>query len=251
MDETVLVVDFGAQYAQLIARRVREAHVYSEIVSRDIPLDELLARRPAGIIFSGGPASVHVEGAPSFDPAVYEAGVPVLGICYGAQLVAQQLGGVVARTDVAEYGRTGLQVLAGSALFAGLPTTQDVWMSHGDSIVQAPPGFKVTACTDVVPVAALEDAERGIYGVQFHPEVAHTARGQEVLKHFLYDVCGCAPTWTMTSIIETQVEKIRAQVGQERVLCGLSGGVDSAVAAALVHRAIGHQLTCVYVDTGL
>ncbi len=177
MDETVLVVDFGAQYAQLIARRVREAHVYSEIVSRDIPLADLLARKPAGIIFSGGPASVHVEGAPSFDPAVYDAGVPILGICYGAQLLAQQLGGVVARTDVAEYGRTGLDVIAGSALFADLPVAQDVWMSHGDSIVQAPPGFRVTARTDVVPVAALEDAERRIYGVQFHPEVAHTAPG--------------------------------------------------------------------------
>ena len=251
MDETILVVDFGAQYAQLIARRVREAHVYSEIVSRDVPLADLLARRPAGIIFSGGPKSVHVEGAPSFDPAVYEAGVPILGICYGAQLVAQQLGGVVARTDVAEYGRTGLEVVGHSALFLDLPTTQDVWMSHGDSIVQAPPGFRVTARTDVVPVAALEDAERRIYGVQFHPEVAHTARGQEVLKHFLYDVCGCAPRWTMTSIIESQVDAIRAQVGGERVLCGLSGGVDSAVAAALVHKAIGDQLTCVFVDTGL
>jgi GMP synthase (glutamine-hydrolysing) len=251
LDETILVVDFGAQYAQLIARRVREAHVYSEIVSRDIPLAELLARRPAGIIFSGGPASVHVDGAPSFDPAVYDSGVPVLGICYGAQLVAQQLGGVVARTDVAEYGRTGLEVVAHSALFLDLPATQDVWMSHGDSIVQAPPGFRVTARTDIVPVAALEDAERRIYGVQFHPEVAHTPRGQEVLKHFLYDVCGCAPRWTMTSIIETQVDAIRAQVGTERVLCGLSGGVDSAVAAALVHKAVGDQLTCVFVDTGL
>ncbi len=246
-----MVVDFGAQYAQLIARRVREAHVYSEIVSRDVPLADLLARKPAGIIFSGGPASVHVEGAPSFDMAVYDSGVPVLGICYGAQLVAQQLGGVVARTDIAEYGRTGLEVVGPSALFADLPTTQDVWMSHGDSIVQAPPGFRVTARTDVVPVAALEDAERRIYGVQFHPEVAHTARGQEVLKHFLYDVCGCAPRWTMTSIIESQVDAIRAQVGRERVLCGLSGGVDSAVAAALVHKAIGDQLTCVFVDTGL
>ena len=220
-------------------------------MSRDVPLADLLARKPAGIIFSGGPASVHVEGAPSFDMAVYDSGVPVLGICYGAQLVAQQLGGVVARTDIAEYGRTGLEVVGPSALFADLPTTQDVWMSHGDSIVQAPPGFRVTARTDVVPVAALEDAERRIYGVQFHPEVAHTARGQEVLKHFLYDVCGCAPRWTMTSIIESQVDAIRAQVGRERVLCGLSGGVDSAVAAALVHKAIGDQLTCVFVDTGL
>ena len=251
MDDTILVVDFGAQYAQLIARRVREAHVYSEIVPRDIPLADLLARKPAGIIFSGGPASVHVEGAPSFDPAVYDSGVPILGICYGAQLVAQQLGGEVARTGVAEYGRTALEVVAGSPLFEDLPSTQDVWMSHADSIVAPPVGFRVTARTEAVPVAALEDVDRRIFGVQFHPEVAHTARGQEVLKHFLYEVCGCRPTWTMTSIIESAVDSIRAQVGSERVLCGLSGGVDSAVAAAIVHKAIGGQLTCVFVDTGL
>jgi GMP synthase (glutamine-hydrolysing) len=249
--DTVLVVDFGAQYAQLIARRVREAHVYSEIVPRDMPISEMLARRPAGIIFSGGPASVHVDGAPSIDPAVYDAGVPVLGICYGAQLVAQQLGGEVARTGVAEYGRTDLQVTERSALFGDLPFQQDVWMSHADSIVAAPAGFRVTARTDAVPVAALEDPERAVYGVQFHPEVAHTPRGQEILKHFLYDVCGCRPRWTMTSIVEKSVEAIRAQVGGEKVICGLSGGVDSAVAAALVHRAIGNQLTCVFVDTGL
>jgi len=249
--DTVLVVDFGAQYAQLIARRVREAHVYSEIVPRDMPVTEMLARRPAGIIFSGGPASVHVEGAPSIDPAVYAADVPVLGICYGAQLVAQQLGGVVARTDVAEYGRTALDVTAGSVLFGDLPLSQDVWMSHADSIVTAPPGFRVTARTGAVPVAALEDPERRVYGVQFHPEVAHTPRGQEILKHFLYDVCGCLPRWTMTSIVERAVESIRAQVGEEKVICGLSGGVDSAVAAALVHKAVGNQLTCVFVDTGL
>ena len=251
MDETVLVVDFGAQYAQLIARRVREAHVYSEIVSRDIPLADLLARKPAGIIFSGGPASVHVEGAPSFDDGVYDAGIPILGICYGAQLVAQQLGGKVARTDQGEYGRTALAVVASSALFQELPASQDMWMSHGDSITEAPPGFAVTAQTAAVPVAALEDRDRRIYGVQFHPEVAHTARGQEILKHFLYDVCGCPPTWTRVSIIEHAVEAIRAQVGDSKVLCGLSGGVDSAVAAALVHKAIGEQLTCVFVDTGL
>ena len=203
MDDTILVVDFGAQYAQLIARRVREAHVYSEIVPRDIPLADLLARRPAGIIFSGGPASVHVEGAPSFDRAVYDSGVPILGICYGAQLVAQQLGGEVARTGIAEYGRTALEVVTGSPLFEDLPREQDVWMSHADSIVAAPPGFRVTARTEAVPVAALEDVDRRIFGVQFHPEVAHTARGQEVLKHFLYEVCGCRPTWTMTSIIES------------------------------------------------
>ncbi len=249
--DTVLVVDFGAQYAQLIARRVREAHVYSEIVPRDMPIADMLARRPAGIIFSGGPASVHVDGAPSIDPAVYDSGVPVLGICYGAQLVASQLGGEVARTGVAEYGRTDLEVTERSLLFGDLPFHQDVWMSHADSIVAAPPGFRVTARTGAVPVAALEDPERAVYGVQFHPEVAHTPRGQEILKHFLYDVCGCRPRWTMTSIVERSVEAIRAQVGDEKVICGLSGGVDSAVAAALVHRAIGRQLTCVFVDTGL
>src|SRR5947208_1692613 len=249
--DTVLVVDFGAQYAQLLARRVREAHVYSEIVPRDMPVAEMLARKPKGIIFSGGPASVHVEGAPGIDAAVYDAGVPVLGICYGAQLVAQQLGGEVARTGVAEYGRTELQVTERSALFGDLPFQQDVWMSHADSIVAAPAGFRVTARTGVVPVAALEDPERAVYGVQFHPEVAHTPRGQEILKHFLYDVCACRPSWTMVSIIEQAVEQIRAQVGDEKVICGLSGGVDSAVAAALVHKAVGDQLTCVFVDTGL
>jgi GMP synthase (glutamine-hydrolysing) len=249
--DTVLVVDFGAQYAQLIARRVREAHVYSEIVSRDVPVAELLSRRPRGIILSGGPKSVHVDGAPTIDAALYEAGVPVLGICYGAQLIAQQLGGEVAHTGSGEYGRTGLEVTAWSALFGDLPATQDVWMSHGDSIVAAPPGFQVTARTAHVPVAALEDPERRVYGVQFHPEVAHTARGQEVLKHFLYDVCECRPSWTMTSIIEQSVEAVRAQVGGEKVICGLSGGVDSAVAAALVHKAVADQLTCVFVDTGL
>jgi GMP synthase (glutamine-hydrolysing) len=249
--DTVLVVDFGAQYAQLIARRVREAHVYSEIVPRDMPIAEMLARKPRGIIFSGGPASVHVEGAPSIDPAIYDTGVPVLGICYGAQLVAQQLGGEVARTGTGEYGRTDLEVVGGSRLFTGLPNAQNVWMSHGDSIVAAPPGFRVTARTGAVPIAALEDPERRVYAVQFHPEVAHTDRGQEILKHFLYDVAGCRPSWTMVSIIETSVDAIRAQVGREKVICGLSGGVDSAVAAALVHKAIGDQLTCVFVDTGL
>ncbi len=249
--DTVLVVDFGAQYAQLIARRVREAHVYSEIVPRTMPLSEMLARKPAGIILSGGPASVHVPGAPSIDPGLYDSGVPVLGICYGAQLISQQLGGEVARTGVAEYGRTALEVTNSSHLFAGLPSEQDVWMSHADSIVRVPTGFRVTARTGAVPVAALEDPERAIYAVQFHPEVVHTARGQEVLKHFLYDVCGCLPRWTMTSIVEQAVETIRAQVGDEKVICGLSGGVDSAVAAALVHKAVGDQLTCVFVDTGL
>jgi GMP synthase (glutamine-hydrolysing) len=250
--DTVLVVDFGAQYAQLIARRVREAHVYSEIVPRSMPLAEMLARRPKGIILSGGPASVHVDDAPAIDPAVYDSGVPVLGICYGAQLVAQQLGGTVERTGSGEYGRTALTRAERSAvLFEGLPVEQVVWMSHGDAIVSAPEGFVVTASTPGAPVAALEDRERGVFGVQFHPEVAHTERGQEVLKRFLFDVCDCRPTWTNISIIEQAVNEVRTQVGSERVICGLSGGVDSAIAAALVHKAIGDQLTCVFVDTGL
>jgi GMP synthase (glutamine-hydrolysing) len=249
----VLVVDFGAQYAQLIARRVREAHVYSEIVPHTITAAEVAARRPAGVIFSGGPKSVHVEGAPHIDPAIYDLQVPVLGICYGAQLVALQLGGVVANTGRGEYGRTDLDVVRPDAiLFAGeIAESQTVWMSHFDSITTAPDGFTVTASSADAPVAAMEDVARRIHAVQFHPEVAHTPHGQEMLKHFLYQVCGCAPTWTMVSIIEQQVEAIRAQVGTGRAICGLSGGVDSAVAAALVHKAIGPQLTCVFVDHGL
>ncbi|HEX2736520.1 MAG TPA: glutamine-hydrolyzing GMP synthase, partial [Acidimicrobiia bacterium] len=235
--DTVLVVDFGAQYAQLIARRVREAHVYSEIVSRSMPIEEMLAKHPAGIILSGGPASVHVPGAPSIDPAIYEAGVPVLGICYGAQLVARQLGGEVRETGGGEYGRTALKLEphAGSPLFADLAPQQDVWMSHGDAIAAAPPGFVTTASSAAAPVAALEDRDRAIYGVQFHPEVAHTEHGQDMLKRFLFQVCGCRPSWTHTSIIEQAVDEIREQVRDARVICGLSGGVDSAVAAALVH----------------
>ncbi|MDP8987040.1 MAG: glutamine-hydrolyzing GMP synthase [Actinomycetota bacterium] len=248
--DTVLVVDFGAQYAQLIARRVREAHVYSEIVPHTITAAEIAARRPVGVILSGGPKSVHVERAPRLDPAVYDLPAPVLGICYGAQLVAHQLGGEVARTGRGEYGRTSLEVTAPSRLI-DVGGAQPVWMSHFDSIVSPPEGFTATARTSEAPVAVLEAPERAIYGVQFHPEVAHTPRGQELLKSFLYDVCGARPTWTMTSIIESQVEAVRAQVGRERVICGLSGGVDSAVAAALVHKAVGPQLTCVYIDTGL
>ncbi len=253
--DTVLVVDFGAQYAQLIARRVREAHVYSEIVPHTITAAEILARKPAGVILSGGPKSVHVEGAPALDQAIYDAGVPVLGICYGAQLIAQQLGGTVAHTGRGEYGRTILDLASAggppSIIFGAVPPTFDVWMSHFDSISAAPPGFRATASTADSAVAALEDPVRGIYGVQFHPEVVHTHGGQDILKSFLYDVCGCRPLWTMTSVIEASVDAIRAQVGSERVICGLSGGVDSAVAAALVHKAIGDQLTCVFVDTGL
>ena len=250
--ETVLVVDFGAQYAQLIARRVREAHVYSEIVPHTISAADVRDRAPAGIVLSGGPKSVHVDGAPRLDPDIYELDVPVLGICYGAQLVASQLGGEVSRTDRGEYGRTDLSVSEPGLLFgSSLPTEQPVWMSHFDAISRAPDGFTVTASTADAPVAALENADQGLYGVQFHPEVAHTPHGQAVLEHFLYDACHCQPTWTMASVIDESVEAIRSQVGDGRAICGLSGGVDSAVAAALVHRAIGSQLTCVFVDTGL
>ena len=250
-DGPVLVVDFGAQYAQLIARRVREAHVYSEIVPHSATAAELQARRPAGIILSGGPKSVNESPAPSIDPAVYDLGVPVLGICYGAQLLTRQLGGVVDRTGRGEYGRTPLTVTAASPLFTDWPETCEVWMSHGDAITEVPDGFVATATSPDAPVAALHDPDRGIFGVQFHPEVVHTAHGRDLLERFLYDVCHCPPLWTHTSIIESQVAAVRAQVGSAPVLCALSGGVDSAVAAALVHKAIGDQLTCVYVDTGL
>jgi GMP synthase (glutamine-hydrolysing) len=251
-DRPVLVVDFGAQYAQLIARRVREAHVYSEIVPHTITAEELAARDPAGVILSGGPKSVHVEGAPSLDTDVYDLGLPVLGICYGAQLVARDLGGEVARTGRGEYGRTDLEVVSSGVLFGGgQPTHQQVWMSHFDSITGAPDGFTITAATADVPVAAMEHVDRRIHAVQFHPEVVHTPHGQMVLEQFLYDVCGCSPTWTMGSVIDQQVAAIKEQVGSGRVICALSGGVDSAVAAALVHKAVGPQLTCVFVDTGL
>ena len=248
--DTVLVVDFGAQYAQVIARRVRELHVYSEIVPASTPVDELLARRPAGIILSGGPASVHAEGAPSIDPALFQAGVPVLGICYGQQLMAQALGGEVARTGTSEFGRTELAIHEPGALLEGLGDAQTVWMSHNDSVVAAPPSFRVTAATEDTPAAAFEDPERGLFGVQFHPEVSHTPRGLDVLASFLART-GARPTWTSLSVIEAAVARIREQVGDATVLCGLSGGVDSAVAAALVEKAVGSRLTCVLVDHGL
>jgi len=249
-DDTVLVVDFGAQYAQLIARRVREAHVYSEIVPHSITAAEVSRRAPSALILSGGPKSVHVEGAPLMDPAIYDLGIPILGICYGAQLIAQQLGGRVDNTGRGEYGRTELTVERAATLFTDTDH-QQVWMSHFDSIVEAPPGFVATASSAEAPVAALENDERRIYGIQHHPEVMHTPRGQELLERFLFDAAGCKGTWTMASFIDTAVANIRAQVGSGRAICGLSGGVDSAVAAALVHRAIGSQLTCVFVDTGL
>jgi GMP synthase (glutamine-hydrolysing) len=248
----VLVVDYGAQYAQLIARRVRECHVYSEIVPHDLSAAEVAAKKPAAIILSGGPKSVHQPGAPSIDPDVFKLGVPVLGICYGQQLMAAALGGEVARTGIAEFGKADLTVdTPGSVLFSELPPEQTVWMSHNDAVVTAPEGFTPTASTPSSPIAAFEDRERSLYGVQFHPEVVHTPRGTELLKNFLYDGADLLPAWTMTSIIESSIEKIQAVVGDERVVCGLSGGVDSSVAAALVHRAIGDQLTCVFVDHGL
>jgi GMP synthase (glutamine-hydrolysing) len=246
----VLVVDLGGQYAQLIARRVRECRVYSELVGNDVPAEMLRARRPHALVLSGGPASVYTDNAPRVDPGLFELGVPVLGICYGMQLMAQELGGRVDRTGVSEFGRTELHVEAGK-LFEGLPSEQAVWMSHRDSVVAPPEGARVIAGSASTPIAAFEDPERGLYGVQFHPEVVHTPHGTEVLKNFLYGVAGAPPAWTAAAVIEEQVERIRAQVGGERVLCALSGGVDSAVAALLVHKAVGDQLTCVFVDHGL
>nr|WP_184979029.1 glutamine-hydrolyzing GMP synthase [Sphaerisporangium rubeum] len=249
--DTVLVVDFGAQYAQLIARRVRECHVYSEIVPSTMPVAEMLAKRPKAIILSGGPASVYAEGAPAAPEGLFETGVPTFGICYGFQEMARVLGGQVAHTGISEYGRTQLTVGREGVLLSGLPATQSVWMSHGDSVVAAPQGFQVTGWTPDTPVAVMEAPDRGLYGVQFHPEVLHSDHGQAVLKHFL-DAAGCRPSWTMLNIVEDAVDAVRAQVGPRgRAICGLSGGVDSAVAAAIVQRAIGDRLTCVFVDHGL
>ena len=249
-ERPVLVVDLGGQYSQLIARRVREARVYSELVGHRITAAEARARRPAAIVLSGGPASVYAEGAPQVDPGLFELGVPTLGICYGMQLMAQDLGGRVERTGVSEFGKTELRA-QGGLLLSGLPEEQTVWMSHRDSVTAPPEGATVTAGSPSTPIAAFEHRERGLYGVQFHPEVVHTPYGQDVLKNFLYEIAGAAPTWTPAAVIEEQVDRIRAQVGSERVLCALSGGVDSAVAALLVHKAIGDRLTCVFVDHGL
>jgi GMP synthase (glutamine-hydrolysing) len=247
----VLVVDLGAQYAQLIARRVRECRVYSEIVPHDLPVDELKARRPAGIVLSGGPASVYEPGAFTVDPQVFGLGVPVLGICYGHQLMSQALGGEVEATGLREYGRTLFTVDEPGVLLEDLPSEDTVWMSHGDAVARAPAGFRVTGHTGSTPVAAMEDRERALFGVQFHPEVAHTPHGLDVMKRFLYDACGLLPEWTPVNVIERSVERIRARAGDAKVICALSGGVDSSVAALLVHRAIADQLTCVFVDTGL
>jgi GMP synthase (glutamine-hydrolysing) len=252
VQQPVFVVDYGAQYAQLIARRVREAQVYSEIVPHTAPVAELLARDPAAIVLSGGPASVYADGAPKVDPALFDAGVPVFGICYGFQAMALELGGSVARTGGGEYGRGELRVREdGGVLHRELPAKHPVWMSHGDSVTGAPPGFDVTASSAGAEVAAFENVERGLAGVQYHPEVVHSPHGQEVLRRFLRDIAGIRPQWTTSSIVDDQVARITEQVGGGRAICGLSGGVDSAVAAALVHRAIGDRLTCVFVDHGL
>ncbi len=254
--DTVLVVDFGAQYAQLIARRVRECHVHSQIVPSTMPVAEMLAKQPKAIILSGGPSSVYADGAPAAPAGLFEAGVPVFGICYGHQVLVRELGGTVERTGAAEYGGTPLRVLGGPGqgtggrLLAGLGPEISVWMSHVDTSTAAPPGFTVTAQTAATPAAAVEDPERGLYGVQFHPEVMHTEHGAKILRRFL-EAAGCRPTWTMLNIVEEQTDQIREQVGGGRAICGLSGGVDSAVAAALVQRAIGDRLTCVFVDHGL
>lgn len=247
----VLVVDFGAQYAQLIARRVREASIYSEIVPHTMSVADMLAKNPAAIILSGGPSSVYEEGAPSIDPAIFDAGVPLLGICYGFQTMAAVLGGTVGRTGTREYGHTDACVGASSCLFAGTPADQVVWMSHGDAVQAAPEGFEVTASTSETPVAAFEDRSRKLFGLQWHPEVGHSQFGQDALKNFLYKGAGLEPSWTAGSIIDEQVEAIRKQVGDAQVICALSGGVDSSVAAALVHKAVGDQLTCFFIDHGL
>ncbi|NLI93879.1 MAG: glutamine-hydrolyzing GMP synthase [Peptococcaceae bacterium] len=248
--EIVLVLDFGGQYNQLIARRVREAKVYSEMISYKTPVGKIKAMNPKGIIFSGGPASVNQEGAPFINPEIYELGVPILGICYGMQLMTVQLGGFVDRPEAREYGRAEITIDADEGLWHGLKGSRQCWMSHGDSVKELPSGFRVSAYTENTPVAGMYCPERKFYGVQYHPEVKHTPEGQTMLENFLYKVCGCQGNWTMESFIESQVVEIRKKVGNKKVLCALSGGVDSSVAAVLVHRAVGDQLTCIYVDHG-
>jgi len=247
----VLVLAFGAQYAQLIARRIRESRVYSEIVPHDMPVAEIAARDPIGIVLSGGPASIYEPGAPSVDPELFALGVPVLGICYGMQAMAAALGGEVGNTGLGEFGKTPVTLAEGSLLFGDIAAEQSCWMSHRDSVVRTPPGFAVTAMTQTTTIAAMEDRERGFYSVQFHPEVAHTPHGTEMLGQFVLEACQAPPTWTPLQFIEEQVALIREQVGDDQVICALSGGVDSAVAALLVHKAVGDQLTCVFVDHGL
>ena len=249
--EVVLVVDFGAQYAQLIARRVRQAQVYSEIVPSSMPIAKMLEKKPVAIILSGGPSSVYEAGAPTLDAKIFEAGIPIFGICYGFQVMASALGGVVTQTGKSEFGRTVLNLNGDSKLLKGLPNEFSVWMSHGDSVTTAPAGFSSTAKTADTPIVAFENQDAKFAGVQFHPEVLHSENGQEILRRWLIDVVGCKPTWNSENIVSTEVEKVKALVGNGRVLCGLSGGVDSAVAAAIVQKAVGSQLTCVFVDHGL
>jgi GMP synthase (glutamine-hydrolysing) len=249
--QEVVVLDYGGQYSQLIARRVRECGVFSELVPHHVGAEEVARRRPMGVILSGGPASVYADGAPALDPALLELGVPVLGICYGMQLLARELGGRVEGAEVGEFGRSELRVAAPGRLLAGTPAEQTCWMSHRDTVFSPPPGFTALASSTASPVAAFESLERQVYGIQFHPEVVHTPYGQQVLTNFLHDVCGCDHSWSPRSVIEEQIERIRAQVRDGHAICGLSGGVDSSVAALLVHRAIGDRLTCVFVDHGL
>lgn len=249
--EKVIVLDFGGQSSHLMARRIRELQVFCEMLPFSTSIEAIKARGARGIIFSGGPASVDDDDAPACDPDLYNLGIPILGIGYGMQLMARQLGGVVSRANHQEYGQTELQVLERDRLFADLGPVEQCWMSHGDLVEAPPPGFKVTAMTGKVPVAAMAQPDRDLYAVQFHPEVVHTPQGQEILKKFLYGICGCQGFWTMASFLEDTVAEVRRQVGDKKVLCGLSGGVDSSVAAVLVHRAIGDRLTCVFVDHGL
>ena len=249
--ELVLVVDFGAQYAQLIARRVRQANVYSEIVPSSMPVAQMLAKNPKAIILSGGPSSVYAPGAPVIDPTLFDHNLPVFGICYGFQAMAAALGGVVSQTGKSEFGRTSMRHNGSSRLLENLDQEFRVWMSHGDSVTQVPAGFTSTASTEDTSIVAFESSDALLAGVQFHPEVLHSENGQEILRRWLIDIVGCKPTWNSHNIVATEVAKIKEQVGDKRVICGLSGGVDSAVAAAIVQKAIGHQLTCVFVDHGL
>jgi GMP synthase (glutamine-hydrolysing) len=250
-DEEIVVLDYGGQYSQLIARRVRDCGVFSELLPHHVSIDEVKSRKPRGIILSGGPASVYAEGAPKLDRGLLELGVPVMGICYGMQLLVHELGGKVEQAEVGEFGRSDLRVIEPGRLLEGMPKEQTCWMSHRDTVFEPPPGFTALASSSASPVAAIEDVTRGVYGIQFHPEVVHTPYGQEILTRFLTEVCGCERTWSAASIVEDQIARIRKQVGDGRVICGLSGGVDSSVAALLVHRAVGEQLTCVFVDHGL
>jgi GMP synthase (glutamine-hydrolysing) len=250
-DSEIVVLDYGGQYSQLIARRVRDCGVFSELLPHHVGLEEVAKRKPRGVILSGGPASVYAPGAPKLELGLLELGVPVLGICYGMQLLVHELGGRVEQAEVGEFGRSDLTVSEPGVLLAGMPREQTCWMSHRDTVFEPPPGFTALASSSASPVAAVENVEQGIYGIQFHPEVVHTPYGQEILTRFLTQVCGCERTWSAASIVEEQIARIRGQVGDGHVICGLSGGVDSSVAALLVHRAVGDQLTCVFVDHGL